>query len=147
MGDRDLLRRIYEFLECVLPSHLREATDAHVKSIDSARDVLMHRRVPPVHTTSAIRLNILLFLLILLRNTICLALVGGIVIVLIDFDGIGKIVLLVDYDFVVVFCVSGVCYGGQALLVDDLVVYDLGLATRVLLVVVAGWIQDALLGL
>lgn len=95
--------------------------------------------MPPVHAISTICLVILLFLLALFWDIVWLAL-RSIVVVLVDLDGIGKVVLLVDYDFVVVFCVSWICYCGQSLLVDNLVVYDLGLPVTVLLCVVAGGI-------
>lgn len=93
----------------------------------------------PVHAISTICLVILLFLLALFWDIVRLAL-RSIVVVLVDLDGIGKVVLLVDYDFVVVFCVSWIRYCGQSLLVDNLVVYDLGLPVTVLLCVVAGGI-------
>lgn len=88
----------------------------------------------PVHTLSTICLLVIrLLLLALFRDVVCLTLIGAIVVVLVDFNRISKIVLLVDYDFVIVFCVPWICYGGQSLLVDNLVVNDLGLLIIVLL--------------
>lgn len=95
---------------------------------------------------TTICLVILLFLLALFGDVVRLTL-RSIVVVLVDLDWIGKVVLLVDYDFVVVFGVSWISYRGQSLLVDNLVVHDLRLPVIILLWMIAGGIQDALLSL
>ena len=108
----------------------------------------MHWSVSSVHTLSTICLLVIrLLLLALFRDVVCLTLIGAIVVVLVDFNRISKIVLLVDYDFVIVFCVPWICHSGQSLLIDNLVVNDLGLLIIVLLWMITGGIQDTLLGL
>ena len=62
-------------------------------------------------STICLLVIIRLFLLAFFRDVVWLIL-STIVVVLVDFNGIGEIVLLVDYDFVVVFCVSWICYCG-----------------------------------